>query len=264
MINKGSVPVTGLNFASASCGILPESGSTLGKCLHLDEQIDLFEDTIKSNLPTYFDSSEKFSDYLSKSVFIISTGSNDYMCNYLQPKFFNTSKIYAPQPFAQLLIDALSPKLERLYNLGARKIVMFEIGAVGCIPAMKREGIKCVEDKNQLVSYFNDGLLAMLRNLTTTLKGSNFVLGHAHWLGYDAATNPSKYGLTNANNPCCTTWRNGESACIPFLKPCPKADKFYFWDGFHPTEAVHSLIASGCINNASVCIPVTLKDLVNM
>ncbi|KAJ0043236.1 hypothetical protein Pint_18912 [Pistacia integerrima] len=170
---------------------------------------------------------------------------NDYMCNYLQPKFFNTSKIYAPQPFAQLLIDALSPKLERLYNLGARKIVMFEIGAVGCIPAIKREGVKCVEDKNQLVSYFNDGLLAMLRNLTTTLKGFQLC-------------------LTNANNPCCTTWRNGESACIPFLKPCPKADKFYFWDGFHPTEAVHSLIASGCINNASVCIPVTLKDLVNM
>lgn len=68
----------------------------------------------------------------------------------------------------------------------------------------------------------------------------------------------------NANNPCCTTWGNGDSKCIPLLKPCPKADKFYFWDGFHPTESVHSLIASACTNNASVCIPLTLKDLVNM
>lgn len=71
---------------------------------------------------------------------------------------------------------------------------MFEIGAVGCIPAIKWESVKCVEEKSQLVSYLNDGLLAMLRNLTTCLKGSNFVLGHSHWLGYDAATNPSKYG----------------------------------------------------------------------
>lgn len=83
-----------------------------GKCPHLDEQIDLFEDTVKSKLPTYFDISQQLSDYLSKSVFVISTGSNDYMCNYLQPRSFNTSKIYAPQPFAQLLIDALSRKLE--------------------------------------------------------------------------------------------------------------------------------------------------------
>lgn len=86
---------------------------------------------------------------------------------------------------------------QRLYNTGARKVLMFEIGPIGCIPSItrkyKHDG-QCVEDKNLLVSYFNNRLPAMLANLTATLEGSNFVLGHVHWLGYDAAVNPSRYG----------------------------------------------------------------------
>ena len=86
---------------------------------------------------------------------------------------------------------------QRLYNLGARKVVMFEIGPIGCIPSMTRTNQhngKCVEESNQLVAYFNDNLLGMLRNLTSTLPNSIFVHGHVYWLGYDAIMNPSKYG----------------------------------------------------------------------
>lgn len=82
--------------------------------------------------------------------------------------------------------------------MGARKVVMFEIGPIGCIPSSTRQfkhNGQCVEDFNLLAHLFNDELALMLQNLTATLPGSTFVLGHGHWLGYDAVLYPSKYGI---------------------------------------------------------------------
>lgn len=198
-----------------------------GKCLSLGEQIDLLQWTIETKLATHFKSSKDFSKYLEKSIFVSTIGSNDYIQNYLKPTLFSTSQNYDPQAFAQLLIDALSKhfevtllffffvfvfvygyiicfnfppmlmllQLQRLYKLGARKIIMMEIAPLGCIPhyTRKYEG-KCHDETNQIVSYFNDELHAMLKNLTSSLQGSMFVLARINSLGYDFITNPSKYG----------------------------------------------------------------------
>ncbi|XP_002525954.2 GDSL esterase/lipase 7 [Ricinus communis] len=265
---RKSTPLTGLNFASGCCGILPETGSFLGKCLSLSEQIDLFKATVKLELPKQFKSPKDLSKYLSKSIYIFSIGSNDYI-NYFDTSIFHFSKHQTPQEFAQLLLDKLSHYFEKLYNLGARKILMFEIGPIGCIPSITRprhnkvENGKCKEEANQLVSFFNNKLAAMLQNLTSTLHGSTFVYGHANWLGYDAVIHPSRYGLMNTKNPCCKTWGNGTSGCIPWLAPCSNPNKHYFFDAYHLTETVCSSIASRCINDPSVCSP-TVNELVRM
>ncbi|XP_041007745.1 GDSL esterase/lipase 7-like [Juglans microcarpa x Juglans regia] len=270
---RRTTPLTGLNYASGSCGILPETGNLYGKCLNLNEQINLFERTVKSGLERhacmqYFNmSSNELSDYLSKSIFIFSVGSNDYLNNYLEPNVYDTSKRYPPQPFAQFLVDTLGKVFQRLYNLGGRKIIMFEIGPIGCIPSITRKkkhnAGQCVEETNQIVSFFNQRLPAFLNNLTSTLHGSTFILAQANFLGYDAIINPSKYGLEDSNSPCCTTWANGTSGCIPFITPCLHAYKNFFWDAFHLTEAAYSLIATRCFND-SICSPFNIKELVRM
>ena len=90
--------------------------------------------------------------------------------------------------------------LQRLYGLGARKVIVFELGPIGCLPTITRKKdhhnniSQCVEEINQMIIDFNERLAIMLKNLTSSFKGSNFVLGHAHWLGYDAIKHPSKYG----------------------------------------------------------------------
>lgn len=74
---------------------------------------------------------------------------------------------------------------------------MFEIGPIGCIPSVTRQinhSGKCVEKINQLAVTFNNQLATLLRSLTSTLQGSEFILGQVHWLGYDAIINPSNYG----------------------------------------------------------------------
>ncbi|KAI6706962.1 hypothetical protein NL676_009924 [Syzygium grande] len=262
-----SAVTTGLNFASGGCGILPETGNFAGKCLSLEEQVRLFESAAVNDLPRLFKSSDEFSGYLAKSILTIFIGNNDYILNYLNPLIYNTSRTYEPQPFAKLLVDTLSPHLERLYNRGARKFVVFEIGPIGCIPTIakgsKHEGV-CDEGSNLLVSYFNQMLQPMLENMTSSLAGSMFVLGRANSLCYDAILNPSNYGLTDSRNPCCTTWINGTLPCVPLLTPCPDADKHFFWDGYHPTDAVSSFSASQCFNDTKVCSPISIQDLVQI
>lgn len=87
--------------------------------------------------------------------------------------------------------------VQRLYKIGARKIIMFEIGPIGCISSVTRKinhSGKCVKKINQLAVTFNNQLATLLRSLTSTLQGSEFILGQVYWLGYDAIINPSNYG----------------------------------------------------------------------
>lgn len=83
-----------------------------GKCLNLGDQIQLFEKTIKVDLSRHFESPEKIAEYLSKSIFVISIGSNDYINNYLEPGIYDTSRRYTPQAFAKLLNDNLFQQLQ--------------------------------------------------------------------------------------------------------------------------------------------------------
>ncbi|XP_019426726.1 PREDICTED: GDSL esterase/lipase 7-like isoform X2 [Lupinus angustifolius] len=212
--SKGPSSLTGLNYASGSCGILPDTGSILGECLNFEEQINLFQRTIEKDLPQMLNNSTQLSKHLSESIYLISIGSNDYINNYLETMYYNTSKLYLPKPFAKLLISNLSQQFERLYKLGARKMIFFDIGPLGCIPSISRT--------------------------------------HAH------------EGLIDASNPCCTTWGNGTSGCIPMSKPCINPNKHFFWDGYHLTEAVYSIIAYGCLYDRSACTPLNIQELVKM
>ncbi|CAH9093146.1 unnamed protein product [Cuscuta epithymum] len=259
---KRSVHITGMNYASGSCGILRETGNDFGKCLSISEQVNMFNQTMGMQLSRYYNSPKELSDYLSNSIFLIAIGSNDYINNYLLPSIYDTSRSHTPRNFAELLVNTLSIQFQKLYGLGARKIVVFEIGPIGCLPLFKHGSEGCVDEYNQLVVMFNEELEAMLKNLSTTLQDSQFVLGRAHWLGYDAIKTPSTYGLTDPSNPCCVTWRQGASGCIPEMKPCPDVDKHYFWDAYHPTEAFYRTFATMCINGTSVCLPKNINDLV--
>ncbi|KAL8161853.1 hypothetical protein V2J09_013342 [Rumex salicifolius] len=257
---------TSFNYASGACGILDETGSHLGKCLNFGEQIDQFEKTVEEVIKKLYMNLRDASFLLSKSIFIFSVGNNDYINNYLDVKY-DTSLFYTPEQFSQLLIHHLSQKLQRLYKLGARKFVFFELGPIGCMPSQakttKHNGL-CNEKTNHIISLFNKGLQPLFSNFSSTLPGSHFVLGQTYGLGYDAIIHPSKYGLSNNKDSCCRAWLNNTLSCIPKLQPCINHNKHFFWDSYHPTEGACSLIASQCIRGSSVCVPLNIHQLVKI
>ncbi|KAF9587768.1 hypothetical protein IFM89_005500 [Coptis chinensis] len=199
-----------------------------GERISLGQQISLFLKTVEEVLQPKLGSKKDLNSYLSKSIFMVSTGTNDYINNYLQPQFFNTSLTYSTQEFVLILMGKLSLHTERLYRVGARKIIIFELGPFGCMPTytnrFKPIG-PCLEYYNQLISHFNSQLSATLDRLTNVLPGSLIINGQKNAPVKDIIENPSNSGFIDTKNPCCIAG-DGTLACTPALPPCMSDDQY--------------------------------------
>ncbi|KAF9624468.1 hypothetical protein IFM89_011476 [Coptis chinensis] len=246
---------TGINYASGAGGILPESGTAQGENLSFGKQIKYFEDTV---LLKKF--STDFQNDLSKSIFYISIGSNDYINNYLQPANYNSSQIYTPQQYADLLVKGLILGLTKLYVLGARKFTVFNVGRLGCLPAVvdtanPRPTTPCVEAVNNLVLLYNNKLPGAITELERVLVGSTFVRGD----GYGLNKTSAEAGITAQQTPCCAV--NGVGLCVPNSTPCPDRTLVIFYDAFHPNQAVNNAQANDCFSGSSSCTPINVQQL---
>ncbi|XP_042477636.1 GDSL esterase/lipase 7-like [Macadamia integrifolia] len=244
--------ITGMNYASGSAGILRETGTALGKNLGLGEQVELFKETVNNYLPKNFKTKDELLQYLSKSIFIVHIGSNDYINNYLLPAPYNSSHLYNPEQFAGILLKELKQHLQELYNLGARKFLVVNLPSIGCA----RGTIGCVNPISQMMSLYNKGFPSVLQDLSTTLQGSTFVQGDIDAFSLDLGQNAFKYGFTNLL-PCCTEILQ----CLPNIPPCLDRTRHIFWDGVHPTQQVNLLFANGCFNNSTLCTPINVQQL---
>ncbi|XP_077214561.1 GDSL esterase/lipase 7-like [Tasmannia lanceolata] len=195
---KRAKTATGVNYASSACGILDETGRKYGECLSLKKQVHYFQNTVEKDLPKKFRSPKALSDHLSKAIFVVTTGNNDYLNNYLEPSL-NTSKGYTPKAFSHLLIKHLSRHLQKLYKLGARKMLVFQIGPIGCMPAVmnKVNAKSCIKELNDLVSIYNRKLPALLKKMTSTLDGLISIHGDNYAISLAMFKKASKLGKIN-------------------------------------------------------------------
>ena len=81
-----------------------------GVFLSMDRQVELFKKTAQEYLPTLFGNPDELKDYLSKSIFLVVIGRNDYTQNFLSPKYNSSSKWNMKQ-FAEIIVDELGSKI---------------------------------------------------------------------------------------------------------------------------------------------------------
>lgn len=240
---------TGLNFASASSGILPETGSFTGSPLTLDNQTDLFKITAKTL------DVQNIKVHLAKSIFFISIGSNDYIMNYRNIAS-KMNKLFSPDYFAKFLAEELVKRLKKLYLIGARKFVVTGLGPVGCIPAIAKstphEG-DCAESFNQALLSYNKELFMKLSKLQSQLYGSFFVHTDTFKFLQELKENKEKYGITDTQNAC---WDGKHD-------PCAVRDRYIYFDSAHPSQITNSIFAGRCFNESSICTPMNVMQLVS-
>ncbi|EFH51499.1 GDSL-motif lipase/hydrolase family protein, partial [Arabidopsis lyrata subsp. lyrata] len=144
---------TGMNYASAGCGILRLTGKIAGKCLSLSKQVDMFEETIEKHLKTNFKTPYELREHLAHSLFMTVIGVNDYA-------FFYT-RLTDANDFADKLLHKFLKKIEKLHKLGARKFFINNIKPLGCYPNMVAKTVprgSCNERVNLAISIYNDKL----------------------------------------------------------------------------------------------------------
>ncbi|KAJ4771448.1 GDSL esterase/lipase [Rhynchospora pubera] len=242
---NGDQLLTGVNFASAAAGIREETGQQLGPRIPFSGQVRNYQSAVQQMVNILGDE-DTAANYLSKCIFSVGMGSNDYLNNYFMPMFYNSGQRYTPEQYAQDLITRYTTFVRSLYDYGARKVVLIGVGQVGCSPnelaQHSADGATCVGNINSAIEIFNNRLISLVDQFNT-LPGAHFTYINAYHIFEDILRDPRSMGLSVVNRGCCGVGRNnGQYTCLPYQIPCQNREQYLFWDAFHPTEAANIII----------------------
>ncbi|KAJ4824200.1 hypothetical protein Tsubulata_013054 [Turnera subulata] len=237
----------GVNYASGGAGILNETGGYFIQKFTLYKQIELYQGTQQLIINKI--GKEAAQQFFQEARYVVALGSNDFINNYLMP-VYNDSWKYNDQGFVQYLMETLQRQITILHSLGAREMVVFGLGPMGCIPLQRvlSTSGECQDRTNRLAKSFNKATSQLVDNLSRKLTNSSIKFGDAYDVVNDLITNPRKYGFNNSDSPCCSFGRIRPAlTCIPASVLCKDRSKYVFWDEYHPSDSANELIANELI-----------------
>ncbi len=151
-----------------------------------------------------------------QALYVIWAGANDYLYGAA-----NT-----PTP-----VENLSKAIQSLTQVGAKKILVANLPDLGKLPATRNAGNS--QRLSSITSAHNLGLAESVNLLQQKLAPDTEIhVFDVNALYREAITNPGKFGFNNVTDPC-----------LKNLTICEHPDQFLFWDGIHPTNAGHRLLA---------------------
>ncbi|EFJ07808.1 hypothetical protein SELMODRAFT_429497 [Selaginella moellendorffii] len=232
-MQPGASFIHGANFASAGSGLLNATDAPLG-VLSLDAQMDQFQ--YLSTVVRQQNGDYHASIMFRNSLFMITAGSNDIFANLFQAAANR-------RHFLSTLMSIYRKNLIQLYRNGARRIVVFNLGPLGCTPMVRRilHG-SCFNLFNEIAGAFNLALKMLVRELVMRLPGVRI----SYAKGFNAMTeimsNASAYGLYDTAHACCGKC-GGWLATHDPQGVCDNPSQYLFWDFTHPTEFAYSILA---------------------
>jgi hypothetical protein len=88
--------------------------------------------------------------------------------------------------------------LQRLYELGARRVLVTGTGPLGCVPAElaqhSRNG-ECYAELQEAANLFNPQLVDLLGQLNSEIGSDVFISANAFAMNMDFIGNPEAYGI---------------------------------------------------------------------
>jgi phospholipase/lecithinase/hemolysin len=165
-------------------------------------------------------------------LYVIEMGSND-----VRDAFAEYAAGKDGGPILQAALTAIGNNIATLYAAGARRFLIWNVPDIGLTPALRTLD-KMVPGAaalgSSIASGFNSNLSFLLDSLAP-LPGIEIVKINVFKVLHDIVDNPTAYGLSDVNSACVMR------GMPPF--ECMEPDGHLFWDGIHPTKAVHSIVA---------------------
>ncbi|KAL7155512.1 hypothetical protein ABFS83_03G079400 [Erythranthe nasuta] len=231
--------LTGVNFASGGAGFDPLT-SNLASVLSLSDQLEMFKDYNKK-LEAII-GHEKTSIILSESLYILVAGSNDIINTYFGTPFRKST--YDVSSYSDLLVGYASTFVQELYGLGARRIGVFGLPPLGCLPSQRtlKGGAerKCIDIYNEVSQIFNNKLYDEIESINARYSMARVTYMDIYTLPLDLIHNPRKYGFGISNMGCCGTGTIEVAFLCKYT--CSDVSEYVFWDSFHLTEKAYRIL----------------------
>jgi phospholipase/lecithinase/hemolysin len=160
----------------------------------------------------------------SDALYVIEIGATDVR------DAIATGNLAQAQAILQDAVKAIHDTITLLAGLGARHFLVWNVPDAGLTPAARLSGASAFAT---LVTTAFNGLLAA--DLQPLIAAGLVIPFDANQLLTTIVNDPETYGLTNVTDACVTP------DDPPFT--CQTPDEYLFWDGAHPTAAVHGFIA---------------------
>ncbi|KAL6629994.1 hypothetical protein ACP70R_029759 [Stipagrostis hirtigluma subsp. patula] len=185
------------------------------------------------------------------ALHVVSVGTNDFLENYFLLATGRFAQFTVPE-FEDFLVAGARRFLAAIHRLGARRVTFAGLAAVGCLPlertadALLGGGGGCVEEYNEVARSYNAKVAAMVRRLRAEFPRLKLAYISVYDSFVNLMANPEKFGLENVEEGCCATgkFEMGYLCSGGAAMTCDDADKYLFWDAFHPTEKVNRLMAN--------------------
>ncbi|KAF3452386.1 hypothetical protein FNV43_RR02819 [Rhamnella rubrinervis] len=236
--------LVGANFASAGIGILNDTGIQFLNIIRISKQLEYFQQ-YQTRLSALI-GAEGAQRLVNEALVLITLGGNDFVNNYYLVPFSARSRQFALPDYVVYLISEYRKILARLYELGARRVLVTGTGPLGCVPAelaMRSRNGECSVELQQAAGLFNPQLVDIINGLNSEVGADVFVAANAFAMNMDFVSNPQAYGFVTSKVACCGQGPyNGIGLCTVASNLCPNRDLYAFWDPFHPSEKANRLI----------------------
>ncbi|WOH11661.1 hypothetical protein DCAR_0831151 [Daucus carota subsp. sativus] len=257
--------VHGVNYASAGAGLIFTSGSELGQHISFTQQVQQVTDTFQQF--TLNMGEVVAADLISKSLFYISIGTNDYIHYYLR-NVSSVQSLYLPWKFNQFLVQTMKKEIENLYIANVRKVVVAGLAPIGCAPYYlwqyrSRNG-KCVQMINDMITEFNFAVRYMVDGLNQKLQDADIIFCDIFEGSMDIIKNHDRFGFNVTTEACCGLGRyKGVITCMTPEMSCKNASNHIWWDQFHPTDTVNAILADNVWSSmhTKMCYPESLQEM---
>ncbi|GAB4855806.1 hypothetical protein Ancab_024451 [Ancistrocladus abbreviatus] len=256
--------LNGANFASAGIGILNDTGIQFLNIIRISRQLEYFQQY--QQRVSQMIGREGTRRLVNQALVLITLGGNDFVNNYYLVPYSARSRQFALPNYVRYLISEYRKILERLYNMGARRVLVTGTGPLGCVPAeiaQRGRNGQCAQDLQRAAALFNPQLVQMIREINSEKGSDVFVAANAFQMHMDFVSNPRAYGFVTSKVACCGQGPyNGIGLCTVLSNLCPNRNVYAFWDAFHPTEKANRLIVQQIMSgNTDYMHPMNLSTI---
>lgn len=142
-----------------------------------------------------------------------------------------------PAVVVQGALASVANNIAALYARGARRFLLLNVPNLARAPSVRlldQQVPGAAAVASQLAQFFNAGLAGVVE-YANGLGGADARVLDIHALLEEIVASPASFGFTNTTDACVTP------ETPPFR--CADPGSYVFWDGVHPTSAVHALMA---------------------